>query len=99
MTELKKRVQEIIEAQGTKEEQQSYMQDVLRHGCISGMVGELIYTKDCQEWYDTYYNDIEELRIQFEVELREPLEIGDRDLKNTYAWFSFEETVRELYED
>lgn len=98
MTKLQERVKEIVESQGTKEEQQAYVQDVLQHGCVSGMVSELIYTHHCQEWYDEYYEDIEELRINMEEDIGEPLVIGDRDLKNTYAWFSFEETVRLLYD-
>lgn len=70
----------------------------MTHGCVSGIVPELIYYKDTHEWFDKYYEDIEELRIETEKSIGEPLNIGDNDLKNWLAWFSFEETCRRLYD-
>lgn len=97
MNKLQMRVKEIIKAQGTKEEQMTYMRDVLSHGCVSGMVTELIYHRDTHAWFDEFYDEIEELREEFEENIGEPLRING-DLKNTLAWFSFEETLRSYHD-
>ncbi|SFD42096.1 hypothetical protein SAMN05216238_101262 [Lentibacillus persicus] len=94
MTELEKAVKEIVEKQEDKE---SFVKDVLEHGCVSGIVPELVYYEDTHEWFDKYYEDIEDLRIEVESSIGEPLKIGNNDLKNWLAWFSFEESCRKLY--
>ena len=87
------------------------MEDLQRHGCISGMIPELIYYDDRNEFYDTYKTDInvllsnltqgtglsvEELsKDQFDE--NDPL-IIDCFNKNLMAWFGFEETSYQLYE-
>ena len=40
-----------------------FFSDLLQHGCVSGMVGKLIYYTDTHAFYDKYYDDIEELRV------------------------------------
>lgn len=74
----------------THESPTDFFKDLLHHGCISGMVGSLIYYRDTQKFYDTHYDEIEDLRHNMEY-----AESGfiDGDLKNTYAWLSFEETA------
>lgn len=94
MNKLQKRVTEIVEENGGKD----FANDVLQYGCQSGLVGELIYYNDTHKWYDEFYNEIEELREEYEEMLGEPLQ-AKGDLKNWFAWFSFEETVRKLYDD
>ena len=73
MNALELRVKEIIEENGGAE----YAQDVLAHGCISGVVMELVE--------------------EYEEMLGEKLN-WDGDMKNWFAWFSFEETTRKPYE-
>ncbi len=65
-----------------------FLNDLCSHGCVSGMVSELIYHCDTHAFYDRFYNDIERLRI----EAGSSVLINDYDLKNTLAWFGFEET-------
>lgn len=67
----------------------SFFEDLLRYGCSSGMVSSLIYYADTHEFYDTYYSEIEDIRLQIESEMGEPLKI-EGDLKNTLAWTAFE---------
>jgi hypothetical protein len=69
-----------------------FFSDLLQHGCVSGMVGKLIYYTDTA-FYDKYYSEIEELRIEYLENVGEVLNIGNRDWKNTLAWFGFEETA------
>lgn len=77
------------------DERKSFFTDLLRHGCVSGMVNDLIYTGDCQAFFDLFYEEIEELRQEWEENTGEPIQIKN-DLKNDLAWFGFEETVYQL---
>lgn len=151
MTKLREAVLEIVEEHGSEEEQKQYMEDVMQHGCVSGMVTELIYYSDTEAWFNEFRDDIMELLYEvmdlygcyegdeemifgdkwntleectedFESELdyddfddddeyNEAVEqewqeyvenvdlYEDRDNKNLLAWFSFEETVRRIYEE
>ncbi|MED4342848.1 hypothetical protein [Bacillus licheniformis] len=92
MNALKERVKQIIEENGGA----TFAQDVLNHGCISGVVTEMIYYKDTHAWFDTYYDEIQELAEQYELETGEKLH-WNGDLKNWFAWFSFERITFELY--
>jgi hypothetical protein len=63
------------------------------------MVTSLIYYKDTHEFYNKHYNEIEELRMELVdqgIELNIPTH---NDLKNFFAWLSFEERARELYDE
>lgn len=92
MNALQERVKEIVEENGGRE----FAKEVLQYGCQSGAVGELIYYKDTHDWFDTYYSEIMELVDELESEMGEKLHHKD-DMKNWYAWLSFEETTRKLY--
>lgn len=93
MTKLELAVKEIVESQ---EDQTSYVNDVLTHGCVSGIVTELIYYTDTHKFYDTHYEDIEALREEYEEDFGHGLRI-EGDLKNFMAWWSFEYTVWKMY--
>ena len=49
----------------TDDEIRSFFTDLLAHGCISGMVGKLIYYTDTHAFYDKHYDKIEELRYDY----------------------------------
>lgn len=91
MNQLQERVKEIIEESGGK----SFAEDVLQHGCVSGVVSELIYYVDTHSWFDTYYDEIMELVEELEESIGEKLQ-WNGDMKNWYAWLSFEEVTRQL---
>jgi len=69
-----------------------FLSDVLAHGCISGVVGSMIYYRDTHAFYDHHYDEIEELRLDWQAETGQPIEIKG-DLKNFLAWFAFEHTA------
>ena len=73
----------------------SYFRNVTQHGCVSGMVSSLIYYHQTHQFFETYYDQIEELRMEFEEATGTKLDLGN-DLKNTLAWFAFEETAHQL---
>ncbi len=108
--QLKKQLQAIIDQDpyGIKaavaqeilqhEEIENFITDVLNHGCISGIVGSMIYYTDTRKFYDRHYHEIEELREAYDDETGIPLQ-PEGDLKNWYAWYAFEETTRRIAEE
>jgi len=72
-----------------------FFSDLLQHGCVSGMIGSLIYYTDTHKFFDTHYDAIEELRMNYQENIGEPLEIKD-NLKNFLAWYAFEETAYQM---
>lgn len=83
--------QEALERDNPKD----FFEELTQYGCISGMVSSLIYYCDTHAFYEEHYDEIEELRSEYEDNFGEPLKIKD-DLKNFLAWFAFEETAYRL---
>ena len=75
---------------------ENFFQDILTHGCVSGMVSGLVYYTDTHKFFDTYYKEIEELRTEYEDSTGIPVNIQDSDLKNTLAWFAFEQVAYQI---
>ena len=75
-----------------------FFHDLLSHGCVSGMVGSLIYYADTHVFYDKHYSEIELLREEYEDSIGEPIKIKG-DLKNYLAWFAFELTAYQLTQE
>ncbi|MCF8275589.1 MAG: hypothetical protein K9J17_02550 [Flavobacteriales bacterium] len=72
-----------------------FFNDLLSHGCVSGIVSSLIYYKDTHAFFDVHYEEIEDLRVEYVESIGESLMVKG-DMKNWFAWFSFEETARSL---
>ena len=73
---------------------QDYFEEVLRYGCISGVVPALITYKDTEEFFDRHVDEIFDLLN--EIEYRE---INFELNRNNLAWFAFEETLNRIYND
>ena len=108
---LRKQLQNIIEEQYPRniktevaeealscDDIQRFFEDVLHHGCRCGMICSLIYYSDTHNFFDAYYDEIEELREEWEYSVGEPVKI-EGDLKNCLAWFAFEETAYQMAND
>jgi hypothetical protein len=83
-----------IKRYSNPEEIKNFFHDLLNHGCVCGMIGDLIYYSDTHAFYDKFYKEIEELRQEYEFSVGEQLPVKHSDLKNFFAWFGFEETAR-----
>ena len=98
----------IVESFDSDDEIKNFFEDLQSHGCISGMVGHLIYYKDTNDFFDKYEEEIENLI----TESMENMDIQTRPLfieslngsaesisqeKNLLAWFGFEETAYKLF--
>lgn len=53
---------------------EAFFSDLLQHGCQSGMIGSLIYYSDTHKFFDTHYDEIEDLRYELEQSLGEALQ-------------------------
>lgn len=73
----------------------AFLEDVTQYGCASGVVSRLIYYSDTHQFFDDHYEEINELRSDFEDETSTTLKI-DGDLKNYLAWFAFESVCFKL---
>jgi len=73
----------------------NFFSDLSRFGCVSGMISNLIYYTDSHEFFDTHYDQIEELRREFEDNTGIQINIKG-DLKNDFAWFAFEITASRM---
>jgi len=78
------------------EDPKTFFEDLMNYGCQSGMVSSLIYYKDTHDFYDKYYDEIEDIRRELESEGIE-INLKDQDLKNYLAWLAFEHVAYNLY--
>ena len=87
--------QEILDSIDEDYSIEGWFEDLFQGGCASGFIGSLIYYNDTNAFFDKHYDEIDELRNDYEESIGEPLKI-EGDLKNGLAWFSFEEVARQL---
>ena len=59
------------------------------------MIKSLLYHKDTHTFFDTHYNQIEELRHEYEENTGMLIHIKG-DLKNDLSWFAFEQVAYNL---
>lgn len=85
----------VLELYKTDKEIKSFFSDLSENGCVSGMINHLIYYFDTHKFYDKYYEEIETLRLNWEDDTGEPVQIKE-DLKNYLAWFGFEQTAYQI---
>ncbi len=76
------------------ESPKSFFDDLASHGCISGMIGELVYYHDTHQFFNTFYNEIEKIRSEYEIIIP-----NDKDLKNYLAWAAVEIVAYQMYQD
>jgi len=108
LTPLEKKVVSIV---NQEEDVTSFLEDVTQYGCISGMVGALIYYTDTLKWYKKFKTDINQL-IKDETDSygenvltmlngwddTDPL-ILDTSNQNLLAWYSFEIVCNRILND
>ena len=73
----------------SKAERESWLQDLAEHGCVSGMVSQLIYYHQTESFFDQHADEILELAhlLDFNINI---VEVGLTQFKNNMAWFTFE---------
>lgn len=73
----------------------TFFHDVLHYGCKNGTITSLVYYYQTHEFFDRFYDDIEAIRIEYEQSTGVHIQLL-HDLKNTLAWFAFEQTVYQI---
>ncbi|WP_033829106.1 DUF7222 domain-containing protein [Bacillus andreraoultii] len=81
----------VIESVDEDEEAKVLLDDIVRFGCVSGVVGDMIYYSQTHQFFDEHYEEIEELREMYEFQV-DPSD----DLKNKLAWFAYEVRASDL---
>lgn len=74
-----------------------YLQDVLQYGCQWGTVSSMIRTVDVHKFYDKFYDEIEDLRLELQDEWILWTEHIDQDLKTYYSWLAYEHISYNIY--
>ena len=100
----------VIEEWSDYEDKKSIFLDVINYGCVSGIVGKLIYYSDTIKYYKKFKEEINELLYDemrncglysfkdlfgCEFDDTDPL-INEEHNQNLMAWFGFEETLRNI---
>jgi len=109
-TGLEKATKAIILSEVSKDYTEAFFEDLLTHGCISGMIGDLIYYADTSKFFNKHRDDINSLLSETidEIGAGCPSDVfGDKfdkkdslileqNNQNLLAWFAFEETSRRI---
>jgi hypothetical protein len=72
-----------------------FFHDLLNYGCVSGMIGSLIYYHDTAKFFDTHYEEIIWLKTEFEESTGQAIVIPHQ-VKNHLSWFATEQTAYQL---
>ena len=89
-----------------------YLQDVIQHGCVSGMVSGLIYYDDTRRFFVDHKEEINHLLTEIlestglsvselfgnKWDDADPLAL-DTQNQNLLVWFAYEETARAVLEE
>ena len=70
----------------------SFFLNLEKQGCISSMITSLNYYEQTHKFFDHYYDEIEQIRINSQKQRNLFLETSF-DLKTSLAWFAFEQTA------
>ena len=96
---LKNEVMEILEDMAVDSDLETVINEVLEHGCVSGIVPSLIYYHQTEAFFDKHKDAINDLAHELSEDLYgNPFEIyhnlNGGCSKNNMAWFGFEEVTR-----
>ena len=96
---LKNEVMEILESMAVDSSLEEVVEEVIEHGCVTGIVPSLIYYHQTEAFFNRHKNAINELAHELSEDLYgNPFEIyhnlNGGCSKNNMAWFGFEEVTR-----
>ncbi|MDF1816215.1 MAG: hypothetical protein P1V20_28705 [Verrucomicrobiales bacterium] len=76
---------------------ETWLDDLEYHGCVSGMVSDLIYYHDTIAFFETHEEEILYLAKEYDFH-PSIVALGETGVKNSLAWFAFETLAREVFE-
>ena len=97
---LKREVTEILvdmlDTDMNNEEVLTTIEDIINHGCQSGIVPALIYCKDTEAFFDRHVDEI------FDIYNDMKFEYGEMSMeltRNNLAWFGFEAMAQTILDE
>ena len=101
---LKNEVMEILKSMAVDSSLEEVVEEVLEHGCVTGIVGSLIYYYQTEAFFNRHKDAINDLAHELSEDLYgNPFEIyhnlNGGCSKNNMAWFGFEEVTRMIAEE
>ena len=83
---------------GKKEQLKSFIEDLQKGGCISGMISEFIYHADCKAFYVLHLDELENIKNEIEESQGCPVENHYKLPHYTFmCWLCFEEYCFDIY--
>lgn len=83
-----------------KEQLKSFLEDLLKGGCVSGMISEFIYHSDCKEFYIKHIDELEQIIEDLEDNIGERIENKFNAPHYTFVcWICFEEYCYNIYNE
>jgi len=70
--------------------------DILKCGCVSGVVSRLVYNFDCKKFYIRFVEDISDLVIDLEEQGIEPKNKDKQPIYVFYSWLAYEEIAYKI---
>ena len=106
-----KTIENIVTAD-VEEYGQDYLQSICDHGCVSGVVGGLIYYRNTLKFYTDHKDEINNLLTNIieetgmnifelfgdKLDVEDPLFLETQN-QNLLAWFGYEEIARKLMDE
>ena len=104
---LKEWVSQLAE-ENAGEDYTTFLEDVTQHGCVSGIIGELVYYRDTTKFYDKHEEEIWERLYNVSDNMGiPPLDVITRfrgasqvdtgtEFKNLLAWWATENVAGEI---
>ena len=83
---------------------ESFISNILNYGCVSGIVSELIYYYQTEEFFNIFKDEINDLAHSLSEDIYgNPFELyhnlNGGCSKNSLSWFAFEEITRMLADE
>lgn len=77
-----------------QDDMQTYINDVMNNGCVSGTVSSLIYYSDTDKFFISYHDEIFDLLNEYKEENGEypTIELNSNNL----AWFTYEKVLFDI---
>lgn len=81
-----------------KECLKSFLEDVSKGGCQSGMISDFIYHADCKTFYIAHIDDLEEFKEEYEEQIGINIENRQKLPHYTFmCWLTFDEYCYNIY--
>lgn len=75
----------------------SFLEDMQKGGCMTGIIGDFVYHHDCKEFYIKNIEDLEEFKMELEDQIGH-IENRHKIVNYTFVvWLCFEEYCYNLY--